>query len=678
MNDTDHPVVEKTQGAFVPESEAISEIETSEGQPSSIPRPEVEVVKESVVKSPKFCLIRLVQGCYRIAYYPIPGLYVYRGTLRLDRSEATTVVSGDLYKFRSLFPEPLPVSVADLISESSDEVRATGKVFPRPFFPKLGIPIYPRRNYSSYLKVTGIQSNIWECKVTLTIEQYVYTQPPLGSHNGTFATVPRILTVVLWRKPPLPIGSTNPYYEGTVYEGGIEKGTFSMVWVSSYFRRATLEVATLQGAVSPAAVGTEDFRSVFNSINWDVNAVVNPTPLAVPSGVNPKTCWTASSLHNLMTSTVHSSDTHLDNVWHLHVLFVPGAMGCGRGLMFDTIDVPREGVVSYCDDGYPASDSSNFGTANNKKQREIPRAFLRSASHEIGHGFNQQHQEITGWSEPGADNSIMTTTPSVADFLGSSTTGAPGIFPDDIKLGFNSHVRHHLVHAPDPVIRPGGMTWQTGHNSTVPEADQELDTFFFPPDEMELKLVTMKERLKIGEPCEVDLELTNKTDLDINVPTDINPKAQHTSITVENPHGDLRLMKSFVVQTDNVTIRPLEPGKSIKEHVTIFWSSEGFAFEIPGKHTLEAKIVWNHEGIQCGVRTLTNVWLDYPTSDKDNEIASLLLTEEVGKFVALAGAPHLHKAVSRLEKAASSNPDHPACKSIANLKNYKHSSRRKR
>ena len=116
--------------------------------------------------------------------------------------------------------------------------------------------------------------------------------------------------------------------------------------------------------------------------------------------------------------------------------------------MYDTIGVPREGVASFCDDGYPSSQSSSFGTAANKKQRDVPRAFLRSACHEVGHGFNQIHQE----QEAGADNSIMTTTPSVADVLG----GPPGVFPDDINLAFNEHVRHHLVHFPDPRCGPAG------------------------------------------------------------------------------------------------------------------------------------------------------------------------------------------------------------------------------
>ena len=240
-----------------------------------------------------------------------------------------------------------------------------------------------------------------------------------------------------------PFGFTGSYFEGKLYEGGVEKGSFHMGWVSKFFRKATLEVAVLQGAIAPQPVpaaggsGTEDFNTVFATCGWNVNAVVNPQPLPVPAGVNPNDCWTTAALHDLMTTTVHSTDTHLDKVWHLHVLVVPGKLGCGRGVMFDTIGVPREGVASFCKDGYPSSESSNFGTAADQRQQDIPRAFLRSASHESGHGFNQIHQNVTEEGETGSDNSIMTTTPEVADVLGGPTTGEPGVFPTDIALKFN-------------------------------------------------------------------------------------------------------------------------------------------------------------------------------------------------------------------------------------------------
>jgi hypothetical protein len=329
----------------------------------------------------------------------------------------------------------------------------------------------------------------------------------------------------------------------------------------------------------------------------------------------------------------------------MHMLVVPAKLGCGRGVMYDQIGVPREGVASFCDDGYPTSDSSNFGAAANKKQRDVPRAFLRSATHEVGHGFNQIHQE----QEAGADNSIMTTTPSVADLLGGPTTGAPGVFPDQINLAFNDHVRHHLVHFPDPVVRPGGMTFGSGHSSTVPEADR----YFFEPDELALTLDPVSPRVALAEPLELRWTLKNTSREEIPIPSDIGIEAQHAFITVTDPHGESKLMPSFIIRTDHVSIKPLEPGKGLKAETKLFWSSHGFAFTEPGQYRVEVEIIWTTDATPLGVKASTDVWVDTPKTEADEEAAAILLHPEVGKYVVLGGGDHLLEAVERLDKAAA-------------------------
>ena len=73
----------------------------------------------------------------------------------------------------------------------------------------------------------------------------------------------------------------------------------------------------------------------------------------------------------------------------------------------------------------------------------------------------------------------------------------------DIHLGFNDHVRHHLVHFPDPVVRPGGMSFGTGHNTTVPQTDN--DRLFFEPDQMALTIAAESARVKLDAVCAATL-----------------------------------------------------------------------------------------------------------------------------------------------------------------------------
>jgi hypothetical protein len=593
------------------------------------------------------CRINLREGCYRITYQPKVSTSVFHGTMRVERGGANSTISGDLYRF--LNPViALPTSIGS-VATAVERPAATG-IFALP----LTIPVYPRKQYFSYLKVTGIQlppviaSN---CSFTLTAQEYVYTQPPPGSFNGTFPAAPgtRTVRIVLKNATPPP-GYTSVYFEGSLFEGLTEKGTFKMGWVSSSFRRATVEIDTLTGAVPPKAVptisgsGTEDFKTVFATAGWDLNVIYDQTNIPVPAGVVATNCWSNANLHALMVAN-RKAGTDLDKEWRFHLIVVPAKLGCSRGIMYDTIDVPREGSASFSDDGYPTSDSANFGAAANKKQRDIPRAYLRSASHELGHGFNQIHQEQEG----GADNSIMTTTPSVADVLGGPATGLPGVFPTNIHLGFNDHVRHHLIHFPDPTVRPGGMTFGSGHSSFVPSAD--TDRHYLSADDLELRVTAQQSQIALGEPLGLQWELTNNSGNAIPVPNDISTESLYAMIEVINPNGVVKTMPPFVILCEGAKIENLDAGQSISASSRVYWSSRGFAFERTGRHVIEVQVKWSIAGVPFGARGRTDVWVNYPLTATDNDVAATLMHPEVGMFVALGGgANHLSDAVDRLSR----------------------------
>lgn len=613
---------------------------------------------------PKYCNLSLPGGCYRLSFRPKASFLEYRGTLRVDRTGAAPVVSGDLYRFLLLPPVITEgvLTTATLASGDHPDTPPSGAIGSISeaqlagvslFTRSLGIPIYPRNKYHSYLKGTALSVPIFSfgtCAVSITMQEYVYTQPPTGQFNGTFPASPGTRTIKMVLTPaPAPLGYPSAYFEGRLYENGVDKGSIALGWVSSYFRRATIEIDTLTGAVAPQAVGAESLRSVYAKAGWDVGVTYDQSNVAVPAGVNSTACWSNANLHALMMS-VRNPATNLDTDWHMHLVVVPATMGCGRGVMYDTISVPREGVASFCDDGYPANESSSFGAAAGRRQRDVPRAFLRSASHETGHGFNQIHQEQEG----GADNSIMTTTPSVADVLGGPTTGDPGVFPDNINLAFNEHVRHHLVHFPDIAVRPGGMTFGSGHSSTLPQADRT----FFSASELELVVDVDSSRIELGEPLQLSWTLTNRSEQPLPVPNDLTIEAQHVFIDVTDANGVVRNMPSFVIRTDQASMIALEPGASATERTRVFWGSNGFAFEKPGHYVVEVRVLWAIAGIPVGVKSAKHVWVNFPQTQLDNDAAAELLHPEVGKYVALGGgANHLTEAVERLSRVMGASED---------------------
>jgi hypothetical protein len=316
--------------------------------------------------------------------------------------------------------------------------------------------------------------------------------------------------------------------------------------------------------------------------------------------------------------------------------------------MYDQIGVPREACASFSDDGYPTSDSSNFGAAANKKQRVIPRAYLRSATHEVTHTLNQIHQE----QETAADNSIMTTTPSVADVLGGPTTGAPGVFPDQINLAHNAIVRHHLNHMPDPVIRPGGWPFGSWFPTGAPQAS---DRHAFDASELELVVTCGQESVALGEPLDLSWTLANRGDTALFVPNDVSTEALFAAITITDGDGRERSVRPFVIRCEAAALRPLDPGKSVSASSHVFWSSEGFAFERPGSYRITVSITWSAQGVPVGVAGGADVFVEFPANDADNRAAGLVMHPEVGKWVALGGdAYHLEEAARRLGELQAS------------------------
>lgn len=63
--------------------------------------------------------------------------------------------------------------------------------------------------------------------------------------------------------------------------------------------------------------------------------------------------------------------------------------------------------------------------------------------------------------------------------------------------------------------------------------------------------------------------------------------------------------------------------------------------------------MWAITGVPFGVKGRTDVWVNFPQSDADNNAAAMLLHPEVGVYVALGGGSHLTEAVSRLNEVSS-------------------------
>jgi hypothetical protein len=623
----------------------------------------------------RFCATALKPGCYTLSFVPT-GISIfrtrYRGTLRVEQTSAGIRFSGDLYRYSLLdwlvvrWPlaswhdaqdRPIPIHGPLRAELLSDEAADSGGT----------IPIYSRTSYYSYLKGTSARlftrvPRYCPCTFTLNFDEFVYNQPATG-FSGTFPSVPtRSLRFVLGNS------GTPDLYSGEAFAGAIKVGTASIRWVSDFYRKASLQINTLVGAETPpAAVGATTMASIFADAGWEFS-VVDGGAVALPAalaGVNINTCWSSGNLHTLMSSVPGYNPADLDSVWRIHLVAVPATLGCSRGIMFDSSlgadpnSVPREGSATFSRDGYPAAEvpdgmgGSHYDTAANQQQRNVPRAFLRSATHEVGHACNQIHQNF----ELGLDNSIMSPTPSVATVLGTA-----GIFPDQINLAFNDTVKKHLRHLPDPAVRPGAMDF-FGSAIAAPEAS---DVAWL--DNIEVALTLSADRVSLGEPVTLGYALVNRGPVPIPVPEQLDVESLTVRINVRDPAGNLTFMRpGAVTSCPRLTLLELEPGSSVAGTATLFWGREGFAFETPGRHVVEVIVLWNLAGVPVASSAERDVFVQYPVTPADNDVAALLLDPEVGKAVASGDLRGFTLGAERIKRAATEAKTHPAVSALGRL-----------
>jgi hypothetical protein len=609
---------------------------------------------------PRICFTRLREGCYTLGFTPkntpIFGTR-FRGTLRVERLAGNNIrFSGDLYT-RRLFDDIvlkegiLERTIAGRLrgadaAMDADEAADTGGT----------IPIFARRKYHSYLKGTSAQlfkfvTSSCKCSFTLNFDQFNYNHPATG-FSGSFNVAPtRSIRFVLRHT------NETDFFTGDAFEGTTHLGSVSIRWVSPFFRRASLQLNTLQGfEAPPASVGTSTFATIFADAGWDLSFSNGGTvPLPAPiAGINPQQCWSDANLHALMTSVPGYNAAQLDSVWRVHLVAVPARIGCGRGIMFDSLatdpnDIAREGSATFSRDGYPSSETPHYDGAADQEQRNVPRAFLRSATHEVGHAFNQIHQGFEG----GNDNSIMTPTPGVATVL-----GVPGTFPDDINLAFNETVKKHLRHLPDPAVRPGAMDF-FGSAVSAPEA---ADVAW--PETLELTL-QVPEQVALGEPVEVAIQLKNVGEVPIPVPTVLSLSSLVLRINSTDPTGKITFMRpANITSCPHIELTTLQPGRSISGETVVYWGRDGFMFESPGRHLLEVIVLWDIAGTPIGAAATRDIFVNHPVSQADNDVAALLLNPEVGKAVASRRAWAFKTGVERIQRAATIAKSHPAAKAV--------------
>jgi hypothetical protein len=609
----------------------------------------------------------LKPGCYTLSLRwaatqrNAPG---FVGTLRVEPMLPRVRFSADLYRDQptaDLMAEPSG-ALRELRSRSAEAADTGGR-----------IPIYPRRNYHAYLRGIGAKLSSTTPggsgdTVVLEFEEFAYSYENEALKEmlvGAFTQVPKQgLRFVLAST------ATPGLYSGTAHGGTSRHGTVSIRWISPHYRHAHVRLHTLDGAVTPPAeVEGLTLATIFADAGWELSVSDGGT-IALPaelSHVDINKCWKFFDMAKLLTLVPGFDPAELDSVWRVHLVAIPASLGCNRGRMLESVlvhdvSLARLGAMTYSHDGYPSGEApdgvggSHYDAAADQRQHHVPRAYLRSAAHELGHAFNQVHQ-ADDKGEP--DNSIMTTTPGVAEVLGTA-----GTFPDQINLAFNDRVKAHLRHLPDPAVRPGAMS--TFSAETIFQAPEAAEVAWL--EQLELTVQLTSDRVTLGEPTTLSWTLTNRGRNAVSAPTELTVESLVARVSITDPRGTIRFMRPAEVHScPRISMAPLEPGGSVRGSTTLFWGPDGFGFELTGRHLVEVIVLWELAGVPVAVSGTRVVFVFYPTTFEENEVAALLLDPDVGKAVAFGDLTPFARAAQRIRQAEEIAPTHPAIQALRRL-----------
>jgi hypothetical protein len=576
---------------------------------------------------PPFPVIRQVRpGCWLTTFKPTNNLLqAFDGTIRVESHPGGRTASGDLYQ-RGLhvLPGPVPIPVLN-----------------PPPNPAAGIPILPRAQYRYYLSITKILEGITiGSSFDLGFNRWLYKVPVPPSQAGTWTNDGAFTARVSWVPAPAGYPSSRDYLKGDVKNAaGIVIGSLTLGWVSSFYRKATLEIDSVPGSERPLDDGTgRTWKSIFSEVGYDFNVIESNTNVTEPSGES----WNYAELHAGMLAWRDSAN--LNQQWRYHLLAVKLLDETERGVMYDAYatdsnKVAREGAAVATHWQVP---SSGWGNANNKRWGTLKAAYFRSAVHEIGHAMSLEHNVL--------NQHFMDTSNLIAE---EGETHPPK-FWDNIQWSFAENDVRSLRHWPDIFIRPGGTPFGSSHASpTVSPPDNVLTL----PD-VSLSISPVRGEVPLGAPVRLEVELINDGATAIRAPKTVGLASGYVQGSVMATGGAVRTFRSLFISGDT-PMADLAGGDSVSSSITLLRGGDGALFPSMGLFTIDLAVSWGIGDAVTNITASTSVLVTGVESAGHAAAAHKLLTTPDAHLVVIFGGDHLEDGVAAVRGALANDTLRP-------------------
>jgi hypothetical protein len=442
--------------------------------------------------------------------------------------------------------------------------------------------------------------------------------------------------------------------------------TRTLTFESGYFREAELEVDVVEGAHRVTAIDTCAHANrpaglrceqlwidtVYRRAGVDISRTQNTAPVVPLACAQEDRTWSDQELHDAMRM-FWSRYKHRAQwaFWILYAGLHERNSDTLRGTMFDFTGIyQRQGCAAFTDvweglvpPSYP------------QRAAHIARMRFFSAVHESGHCFNLAHSFQKAGDAFDKDHYPwwpLFNEPDALSFMNYPERVGVETFFSGFEYRFSDRDLRFIRHAPERLVMMGEAKAGENYGYLAERAAMEANRWA-----LDAAPAHRRTTLEFLEPLTLQLTLTNISDRPQVIDAHILQDAHHLAVWIRRADGPTMRVRPYAVYCWIPVWRVLQPGESVSASTFVSAGIDRWYVAEPGRYEIFTTLA-GHE-VRAVSRPL-HVRVAHPRSWDEEVLAQEVLSDEVGRALALGGTLTMTAAIRALEEAAHCLQGRPA------------------